>query len=175
LQVPQEWVERYDEYQNNFHLTHAQLNAVARGDGEWETQYASVCNSVLPFDRCAAHFGSQGWGTGVGSLTALQVRIYEVASSPEALERAIEEEGQADAKRWTKLLPELNRDTSPLWKASVLSFPLWFEDYGGVATVEFRYRRVGERTFVFVFMYEAPGSQVKAIEGILDSFRLPDA
>src|SRR5262249_25231963 len=37
FKVPKDWVEWYDEFKNNFHLTHKQLDAVAKGAGEWDT------------------------------------------------------------------------------------------------------------------------------------------
>src|SRR5215831_14402552 len=54
FKVPQSWVEWYEEFGNNFHLTRMEIDAVARGDGDWDTEFASVCNAVLPFDRCSA-------------------------------------------------------------------------------------------------------------------------
>src|SRR5262249_469798 len=88
---PKDWAEWYEELKRNFQLTNKQLDAVAKGAGEWDTEYASVCNAVLPIDRCAAHVGGDGWGKESVSFADLQVRVYELGDTPEAIERAIKE------------------------------------------------------------------------------------
>jgi hypothetical protein len=105
--VPNDWLEWHQKFGNNFHLTHAQLDAVARGAGEWDTEYASVCNATLPFDRCAAHVGDEGWGKQGVSYGDLQVRVYDLAESLEVIERAIEDKGAADVARFAGRLPKI--------------------------------------------------------------------
>lgn len=61
--VPQEWVEWYDEFRNNFHLSHIELDAVKNATGDFDTEFAHVCNKTLPFELCAAHVGDEGWGS----------------------------------------------------------------------------------------------------------------
>lgn len=83
--IPDDWVEWHSEFDNNLHLTIPELEAVARGAGEWDTEYASLCNAIFPFDCCAAHVGGEGWGSQGGSFGDLQVRVYDMHESPEAL------------------------------------------------------------------------------------------
>jgi hypothetical protein len=170
FQVPQEWVERFRKFGNNIHLTHQQLDAVARGAREWHTEYASVCNAVLPFDRCAAHVGGGGWGRQSVSYIALQVRIYDLDEDLDEIEQAIKTRGAADVTRITKNAAALECSIKDSWRKCVFSYRRWYYDYGATAHVDFRFRRLGERTFVFVFMYTEVDQ--KTITAILDSFKV---
>ena len=80
----------------------------------------------------------------------------------------------ADIRRFLGCDPQVVSDASGPWRKVALSFWLFYGDYGGTAHVEFRLRRFGDRTFVFVFMYVIENPD-KTIAGILDSFRPPDA
>jgi hypothetical protein len=164
-------VDWHLKFGNNFHLTHKQLDAVAKGAGEWDTEYASVCNAALPFDRCAAHVGGEGWGKAV-SFADLQVRVYDLAEAPAAVEERIKREGVADIERFSGRLPALEGETDGPWRRTRLSYEVFYGDYGGTAHVDFRVGRCGDRTFVFVFMYADYNPKQKTIKVILDSFTL---
>lgn len=168
--IPQAWVNWNQQFGNNLHLTRAQLEAVARGDGEWDTEYASVCNTVLPFDRCAAHVGSEGWGKASVSFVDLQVRVYEVNDTVAAVEKRIQEDGVADIKRFSRQDPKVTQNNKASWRQTVLSYPRFYGDYGATAHVDFRIRRFDKRTVVFVFLYTNFQAQEKTIATILDSF-----
>lgn len=171
FRIPRAWVEWHDQFGNNLHLTRAQLDAVARGDAEWDTEYASVTNAVLPFDRCCAHVGDDGWGLRSVSFGDLQVRVYDLDDTPETVERRINAEGVADVKRFTGKAPVIKQDLKLGWRRTVLSSDRYYVDYGATANVEFRVRRLGKRICVFVLMYaNAPSRPEKAIASILDSF-----
>jgi hypothetical protein len=172
FQVSKGMLEWHQEFANNLHLSPQELDAVACGAGEWDTEYASVCNAVLPFDRCAAHVGDEGWGAQSVSFTGLQVRIYDMDDSPEAVEAKVEKDGAADAARWARGAPQILSGFDGPWQSTMISFGVSYGDYGGTANVDFRSRRFGQRTFVFVFMYA--GSQPHGeIPVILDSFHAP--
>jgi hypothetical protein len=176
FEIPVAWVEWHDKFEDNLHLTRAQLDAVARGAGDWDREYASVCNAVLPFDRCSAHLGGDGWGSESVSCGDLQVRVYDLDETPETIERRIQKEGVADVRRFSgyaplsRLKPPSSRDLDALWRRNVLSYMCSYGDYGGVAHVDFRTRRFGERTFVVVFMYTSYQRQDQVIASILRSF-----
>jgi hypothetical protein len=170
FRVPRDWVKWHRQFGNNFHLTHKQLDAVARGAGDWDTEYASVCNAVLPFDRCAAHVGDEGWGQQGVSCGDLQVRLYDLADSPQVVDRRIHQQGVADIQRFSGHRPQVKREGKSRWRRTVLSYGRWYGDYGGTAHVDFRVRRLRVRTFVFVFMYADYQSNKAAITSILKSF-----
>jgi hypothetical protein len=168
--VPQDWVAWDKQFGNNFHLSRKELDAVARGYGEWDTEYASVVNAVLPFDRCCAHVGDEGWGRDAVAFSDLQLRIYELTEKPEALEKRIESDGIADVQRFSGKAPTIKHDLAATWRRTVLSFDRFYEDYGATANVDFRVRRFEGRTFVFVFMYTDYRSQAESIASVLESF-----
>src|SRR4051794_10868901 len=60
--LPRAWISWYQSFHNNLHLTPKELESVRDGQGEWDTEYARVVNSVLPFRECVAHLGGEGWG-----------------------------------------------------------------------------------------------------------------
>lgn len=166
--VPQKWVE-WNAFGYHFHLTRPQIDAAARGHGEWDTEYASVVNAVLPFDRCAGHMGDAGWGEQGVSFADLQMRVYDLAQPPEHVEKRIRENGFADIKRFTGKEPTLEQDLKAHWRRTKLAYNLFYGDYGGTAHVDFRVKRFGKRTLVFVFLYSDYGPQEQTITSILDS------
>jgi hypothetical protein len=171
--IPQSWVEWHQRSGNNLHLTHAQLDAVARGEGEWDTEFASVCNAVFPFDRCCAHVGGEGWGRKSVSYTDLQVRVYELEESLRDVEIRINKDGVADVNRFSGHDPDLKQDLEAKWRQTVLSYVRFYYDYGATAHVDFRVRQFDRQTFVFVFMYTNSNEHEKTITSILESFEVP--
>lgn len=59
--IPPRWIDWFMEFHNNLHLTRSELARAQKGEGEWDTEYAAVVNSLLPFDSCLAHLGGEGW------------------------------------------------------------------------------------------------------------------
>jgi len=59
------------------------------------------------------------------------------------------------------------------WRRVALSYDLNYGDYGATASVDFRLRRVGDRTVAVVFMYTNFNNQAPAIKAILGSFVEP--
>jgi hypothetical protein len=124
----------------------------------------------LPFDRCAAHVGGEGWGKDGVSYGDLQVRVYDLGEPANAVEQRIEKEASTDVERFSGQKPDVKHDRAAAWNKTVFAFPRWYGDYGATAHVDFRVRRLGTRTFVFVFMYSSYDLHAKEIVGILDSF-----
>ena len=143
------------------------------GAGEWDTEYASVSNAVLPFDRCCAHLGEEGWGRQAASYGDLQVRVYDLDDAPQNVERRVAAKGVADVERFAGKGPMVRQDLAPSWRRTVLSFDRDYGDYGGTANVDFRVRGFGKRTLVFVFMYSNCHSHEREIASVLASVHVP--
>lgn len=169
--IPADWVEWHDQFRNNFHLTHEQLDAVEHVQGEWDTEYAGICNAIFPFDRCCAHVGREGWGRDSVSFADLQLRVYELPDDVAAIRARIENEGSREVEAITGAPVDLQHDETGLWTRSVFTYDRFYIDYGATAHVEIRVRRFEDRTIAFVFMYTDYQSQADLIESILDSFR----
>jgi hypothetical protein len=172
FEIPKDWVEWYDKFGNNLHLTRQEIDAAARGDGEWYTEFASVCNAALPFDHCSAHVGLFGWPK--ASAIDLQVRVYDLEEEENAVASRIKDAGIADIKRFSGSEPVLKQESVNSWQRIFFSFNRSYGDYFGTAHVDFRQRRFENRTFVFVFMYIGEKNDMeKEIASILASFEVP--
>ena len=99
LKIPANWVVWYSRHANNLHLSRQQLAAVEfPKNDEWDTEFARVCNVSLPFDRCVAHLGSEGWGDDARSFSDLQVRVYDLMVGSKDLEKRIVKDASSVAK-----------------------------------------------------------------------------
>lgn len=175
FRIPEAWVERHNRFGDNLHLSRPQLEAVARGSGEWDTEYASVSNAVLPFDRCCAHVGDDGWGVEASSFGDLQVRVYVVSEAPESIEKKIMSSGLSDIERFSGKRPSVQQHLGADWRQTVLSFDRFYGDYGGKANVDFRIRRFKPFSVIIVCMYSNYRGGIDAkknIKTILESFRV---
>jgi hypothetical protein len=157
-------------FKNNLHLTREELAKVETGAGDWDTEYGLVCNAVLPFSRCCAHVGEDGWGKESVSYADLQVRIYVLEQNLDELKKRIEERGAARVKEITHKAPKITTDASAPWKRWNLAYERWYQDYGATANVDFRARQFDGHTVVFVFLYTNYFSQEAKIRAMLESF-----
>jgi hypothetical protein len=155
----------YSEHGNNLHLSRDQLRRVEKPDSdEWDREFARIGNASLPFDRCAAHVGSEGWGDDACSYGDLQVRVYDLLDPPDDLEGRIVRAATAAAG-----VDGAERSTEEAWRRILIRYDRFHFDYGATAFVDFRLRRFHDRTIVFVFMYtDFPGGAA-AIPSILHS------
>jgi hypothetical protein len=173
FQLPDKWLDWFREFGDNIHLTHSELESVARGEGEWDAGYASVCNAVLPFERCVAHVGDSGWGASGVSYVGLQMRVYQVPYSPGDTLRRVKEVGAADIKRFSGTEPEIETiHRAHGWSTSALRYPNWCGDYGGIANVDFRVADFDGQTVIVVFMYTSQSRLLDTRDIILKSFRV---
>jgi hypothetical protein len=160
FQVPQSWLEWDSEFHNNFHLTHRQLRSVRVGHGEWDSEYASVVNTSLPFEDCAAHVGGEGWGWQGVSFADLQVRTYVTNLSQVEVVARIKSQGFETAQRIAERQSGLeaggkallSASTEQRWQHIKISYPLWYGDYGGTAPVDFYVRDTDRFRLVMVLM-----------------------
>jgi len=173
--IPAEWLSWYKKYHNNLHLTSKQLDSVRVATGEWDTEYATVVNSVLPFEDCVAQVGGEGWGKDGVSFGDVQLRVYSTQLSEEQLKVLVSVDGLSAAERFgshASLLPIADVD---LWHRTSLKYELFYQDYGGTARVDFFTTIYEGKTFVLVFMYCDTGrfGAAEEVGSILRSFRFP--
>jgi hypothetical protein len=168
--VPQDWVDWYNEFGNNFHLTGEELDRVGHGAGEWDDEYARVCNAILPFDRCAAHVGGEGWGKAGVSYADLQVRVYDLESPLETIEEGIAGQSTAEIERLIAGHVRVQRHDKDGWRQTVFSYGRFYYDYMDTAYVDIRLKRVEKGTIAFVFMHTS--GDYKAIADILRTLRV---
>jgi hypothetical protein len=167
FEVPADWIEWNSQDRNNMHLSRDQLADVEKPENdEWDREFARACNAALPFDRCAAHVGSEGWGKDALSYGDLQVRVYDLVDTPRDLEDQIVRAASSVVRP-----EEVNRETDGVWRRVVVTYTRLHFDYEATAYVDFRVRRFSDRTLVFVFMYTSRLNGSEAIPRILNSVR----
>lgn len=186
--IPQNWLELYHKDQfSNLHLSREQLEeARDAGNSEWDSAYAQIVDAVIPFVDCAFHGGGDGWGKRSGLYTDLQMRVYVVDRSLDVISKTIEEKGFSTAQGVARdsqrrrdaakvqdaaTGESLAQDGVDTWKRFRIAFPLFYDDYGGTANVEFYLRAFDDKTVVFVFMYSTGAYEAKEIPSIIASFR----
>ncbi len=166
LRMPREWMEWYGQFHNNLHFTRDELQKVHDGEGEWDSEYGKVVNAALSFDDCVAHVGGEGWGRQGVSYRDVQLRAYISDLKEREILARIHGEALDVARRVARPFPstvaELALKVVPdtdvtdkkerQWRKSVIRFPLWYGDYGGVARVRFYVTSIKKETLVLVFM-----------------------
>lgn len=179
FQVPQSWLEWDSEFHNNFHLTHRQLRSVRVGHGEWDSEYGSVVNASVPFEDCAAHVGGEGWGWQGVSFGDLQVRAYVTSLSGNEVLGRVKSQGfktaQSIAERQSGFgvgQATFSASIEQQWQHAKISYPLWYGDYGGTATIDFYLKDASRYRLVIVLM--GWGAEGEA-SSILNSVTIPSA
>jgi hypothetical protein len=163
-------LEWFAEFKNNFHLSRDELAKVENGAGEWDTEVGLVCNAALPFSRCCAHVGEEGWGKDGVSYGDLQVRVYVLDRNLDDVGRDIAEKAAAKVKEIMKAPAKIVTDKTAPWKRWDFAYDRFYGDYGATAHVDIRAQEFDHHTVVFVFMYTNYQSQRAKIRTMLDSF-----
>lgn len=167
--VPKTWVDRYSESGNNLHLTGKELDEVGHGAREWDDEYARVCNAVLPFDRCAAHVGGEGWGEAATSYGDLQVRVYDLEVPVKKVEDGIVGHNSDKIGQLIGGSVQIQRSNNDGWHQIIFSYGRIYYDYGETAHVDIRLTQIDAQSVAFVFMYTDYRSQERTIADMLQS------
>jgi|GEM_PF-2839244 len=172
--VPTDWVDWYQRFHNNFHLSAGELAQVKDGYGEWDTEYAEVVNSVLSFDDCSAHVGGEGWGKEGVSFADVQLRVYETSLSEDEVHQAASAKGLFTAQKVGKEASSSTTFADGPWHRTTITYSLFYGDYGGTARIDFYTRTIQGRSLVLVFMYCDTNrfGEIDEVAGILRSFQL---
>jgi hypothetical protein len=169
FQVPKDWIDWYDQFGNNLHLTAKELDQVGHGAGEWDDEYARVCNAVLPFDRCAAHVGGEGWGKNAVSYDDLQLRVYDLDDPVKKVEESIAGQTPDQIGKLIGGSVQVQQSDKDGWRRIVFSYARFYHDYGATAHVDIRLKQVGATVIAFVFMYTDYQSHERTITDMLQS------
>ena len=152
---------------NNLHLSRAQLAEIEKPDfDEWDSEFGRACNATLPFDRCAAHVGSEGWGRDARRFDDLQLRVYDLSRTTSQIEDRIAQDAMAAVKT-----DRVRRETNGSWRRILVTYDRRHFDYGATAHIDIILTSVGARTLAFVFMYTNALKEPEAIPMILKSVR----
>jgi hypothetical protein len=163
FEIPRDWDGRY--------FDRAELAKVRRGQGEWYTEYAKVLNAALPFTDCSAQAGRYLWN---GATPAgLTVRAYVTNRSASEVEMRMSTKALPAAKALpspTVRNASLTTVESGQWYRTLISYDVWYGDYGGRANVDFYTTGRNGTTVVLVFMYVGMDPDLASVQQILKSF-----
>jgi hypothetical protein len=166
FQIPQDWTRKY----NAVNITRTQLEKVRGGKGEWYREYARVANGALPFSDCSVTAGEDAWdSSGIG----LQMRGYVVRSTLDDIEQKIAIKGLSAAKglpRTTARNASVGKSESGQWHRILITYDVWYGDYGGRANVDFYSTEVEGNRIVLVFMYAGMPENANTVPQVLESF-----
>jgi hypothetical protein len=150
--IPEEWL-KYTREKNIF-LNCSELEKINFEYGiNFNEEDGQVMDAVIPFQYCAAHFGSKNWG--ISNVDHLQGRVYVTNLTLDEVSKRIERDG-------------LNKATSIFEKASLKNsaeYNNW--QYKGLDILDapthallfkeicFYYRAFDNKTVVFTFRHTA--------------------
>lgn len=168
FEIPAYPIQWHSKFGNNLFFSRKELEKVAMAEGEWDKEFASICNSVFPFDKCAVQIGSCSWGNG-STFSGLQIRVYVLPNPTTKVEKLIEEKGRNEIVRFSSNSPEIKKQKKNGWHFVKLLFPRFYIDYGGIAIFDCRIKQFSNQSVVFVFMYTDNVSRDNEITSILNS------
>jgi hypothetical protein len=169
--IPQDWVDWNSEFHDNFFFTREELARAAKGSGYQHRGFASICNDVFPYDRCAVHVGSGSWANHSGSYGELQVRVYDIRGDVDSIKKRIAERVPAEVRRVGGRGVTVSSVEAPPWCRISYSYPHTEEyDVTEISVVTFCLRPVRGRVLVVVLMHTEPNMHVRTIDDLLNSF-----
>ena len=173
FRIPDAWIKWHDENEGhpNLHLTPGQLVLVKDAEGEWDKEFSVIVNAILPFERCIAHVGSEGWGSSGLSFSDLQVRAYSLMETPAEIESDACSKGLTAASKIQGMVANCTADQAGMWRRIVTTYSRTYQDYSAKATVDIRIRRFNSKTVGFAFMYTDHTVHTTTINGILGSVK----
>jgi hypothetical protein len=162
LQIPEDW--------DGLYVERTELEKVKRGRGEWYREYAKVANAALPFTDCSVQAGRYLWSSpGVG----ITMRGYVLGSSGSAIDAKVASKALAAAQALpspTVRNASLKQTEVEQWHRNLITYDVWYVDYGGRANVDFYSTEVEGNSVVLVFMYDDVRDNLAAVQQILKSF-----
>lgn len=171
FEIPESWLDDKPspwDHDKNLFLTLDDLNLVNRIDNEtngFDSEDAEVFNAVIDWPYCAVHFGDKGWGNGLWN--DLQGRLCFTSISEQELASKVENAGLRKALSVFERA-ELKTHSKGNWKVSTLEVVDAPSHFILFKKIEFFYRRCGDTTVVFAFLYASDFNT--EIDGILSSF-----
>lgn len=174
FQLPTDWIERHSEFQDNIHISTAELQKIRTAEGEWDREYSRILNKALPFESCILHAGDEAWGRSASSFHDLQMRIYIIKEKPSKVIDRFVEDGWREASRLSKKVSN-SCNKRDQWQTILLRYHLWYRDYGGTANIEVFAQPVAGKneTVAMVFMYcDSQRDQNAVAAKIVESFAI---
>ncbi len=164
--IPEKWLEYTRE--KNIFLNCSEMDKIDFEYGiNFNEEDGQVMDAVIPFEYCAAHFGSKGWG--ISNVDHLQGRVYVTNLTVDEVSKKIEKDGLNKATRIFERASLKNSSKYNDWQyksLDILDAPTHALNNKEIC---FYYRAFNNRTVVFTFLYK--GGYENEINFILNSFK----
>ena len=148
FEIPEDWL-KYTREKNIF-LVCGELQKINFEYGiNFNEEDGQVMNSVIPFEYCAAHFGSKEWG--IGNTDHLQGRVYVTNLTMDEVNKKIEKDGLDKAKsvfERASLKESASYNNWQFKSFDILDAPT---HAFSIKEICFYYRSFGNKTVVFTF------------------------
>jgi hypothetical protein len=154
LQIPQTVSGGSQVKQFVTYLSKTALERLHRTSGdEWDGPYSLIVNTLLPFESCLAHIGTEPFGPGALSFADLQMRVYLINGPMKPILEKIVENSLQQTVRTFHDIKTTPQQTVNEWTKIAITANMFFRDYGAPATVDFYIKEFNKQTIVLVFMY----------------------
>jgi hypothetical protein len=171
FEIPSQWLLDEEKnrnrvgYRESVYVSWEALDQLYKFNGD-NALDAEIIDSVLPFEHCAAHVGSQGWGNYL--TTDLYARLYVIDRGTTEFEADLQTKALV---RGREVYNEANLKPAKFdkWNGRVMSIVEFGEHTILMKDLDFYYRAFGDKTVVFVFIHQYGWN--KTIEEMLASFK----
>jgi hypothetical protein len=150
FEIPEKWLEYTRE--KNIFLNCGEIKKIDFEYGiNFNEEDGQVMDAVIPFEYCAAHFGSKNWG--ISNVDHLQGRIYVTNLTQDEVSKRIERDGLDKAKsifEKAKLKDSAEYNNWQYKSLDILDAPthaFFFKE------ICFYYRAFEDKTVVFTFRH----------------------
>lgn len=130
-----------------------------------------VVNGALPFEACSVQVGTYLWNA--PTFEGVTVRGYSPGSTANETEKHIASRALSMAQhlsRKTVRDVSLTRSHQKQWDRLLITYNVWYGDYGGRANVDFYVTEADGKTVVLVFMYADIKDNGSVVQQIIESF-----
>jgi hypothetical protein len=167
FEIPEDWV--IPREQKNLFLSWQELDHLDEMEDygiKFDEENGAVIDSILPFEYCAAHFGSKSWNN--GNWNDLQSRFYIVEMTQDDFAEKVGKSGLNKARNVFEkadLVVEFHNDWQK-FSIKVLDAPTHFLLF---KNIDLYYRNYRGKSAVFAFVHA--GGFDETIDQILRSFK----
>lgn len=171
FEFPLAWLSEEEKHRNpvgyreNLYISWKDLEKMHAINGDNEAD-AQIMNAILPFEFCAVHVGSKGWGNYL--TNDLYARMYVVDGSADDFEKLLETRGLERARSVYKKA-DLKGIQEQKWRGRVMRVLEIGEHTLLSKDLSFYYQGFENKTVVFVFIHQSGWAET--ISDILSSFK----
>jgi hypothetical protein len=148
--IPRDWLEMSSTGGRNVYVSPADLESVSIGANLLSKEYASICNAVFPYDRCATSAGRWKWDYHF----EIHLRVYDIAGEQNEVMEKIESKAPKEMVRVTGMQALATKLPRGDWNRILITGswrndedppgPLYFDCYA---------RPHAKHTIIFALMY----------------------